>query len=269
MEKTGRTAAEADLDDVDMDKLNFFISNTDEALAEIAQSENGDVQLRLIDAMFTGGTVGEIADIMAEISEDMANDYVNTIETQLESLYELDETQARSAYSRGDIKNIRLSFFDERNIGTTARGAYDANLNRDTIIWYGGFCAATVAGVWAASSYLPWVKIPGIIAAAAGAGSMVAQLIIWKDCQPFVNWISSLIGKNTTEMQNLILSSNGPALLTIAGLTLGTAGACSFSVVGRAAIAVFKVHWNAMVTYIINATGVNWELFGIALAIIK
>jgi hypothetical protein len=41
-------------------------------LDETAQSENGEVQLRLIDALFAGGAVGEIAGIMAEISPEMS-----------------------------------------------------------------------------------------------------------------------------------------------------------------------------------------------------
>ncbi|MDR3122738.1 MAG: hypothetical protein LBU16_03040 [Treponema sp.] len=263
-EQSARAVAETYLNDVDMDKLNFFISDTDEALAEIAQSENGDVQLRLIDAMFTGGTVGEIADIMAEISEDLANEYLNAMETQLEVLYEVEETQARSAYPRGDIKNIRLSFFDERNTGTTARGAYEANLNRDTVIWYGGFCAATVAGVYAATSGWPWISIPGIIAAVAGAGSMSIQLGVWTKCPPFLSLINSIIGKNPTELNRILLTGDGPALLTIGGLTVGTALACAFSPPGRAAIAIFKKAWNAMVAKIIAVTNINWEVFGIA-----
>jgi hypothetical protein len=262
-EQTGRAVAGAYLNDVDMDKLNFFISNTDAALAEIAQSENGDVQLRLIDAMFTGGTIGEIAGIMAEISEDMANEYLSTMETQLGVLYEFGETQERSAYSSGDIKNFRLSFFDERNLGTVARGAYAANFNTDTIIWYGGFCAATVAGVYAASSFWPWISIPGIVAATAGGLSMTAQLIIWKDCQPFASWVSSLIGQDATELNKIVNSGVGPALLTVTGLTVGTATACAFSPVGRAAITAFKVPWNALVTKIVSATGTKWTLFGI------
>jgi hypothetical protein len=268
-EQAGRSAAEAYPDDVDMDKLNFFIFNTDEALAEIARSENGDVQLRLIDALFTGGTVGEVADLMADVSEDMANEYLAAVETQLEVLYEFSGTQERSAFSKGDIRNIRLSFFDDGNVGATTRGAFAKNFATDTVVWYCGFCTATIAGVVAAKSVLPWISIPGIVAAAAGAGSMTAQLIIWRDCSPFASWVSALIGKNATALNQIARTGDGPALLTVTGFTVATVAVCAVSVVGRAAIAAFKSPWNAMVTRIINATGVNWNLFGIPFALIK
>jgi hypothetical protein len=40
----------------DNEQLLYFINNTDAVLDEIVQSENGEIQLQLIDALFTDGT---------------------------------------------------------------------------------------------------------------------------------------------------------------------------------------------------------------------
>jgi hypothetical protein len=246
---------------VDMEKLNLFIYNTDEALAEIAKMEDGELHVRLIEAMFTGGTVGEIADIMAEISEEMANGYLNAIESNMSELFNDSETAARSAIPNGNIRDIRLSFYNEQKNG---RAAYAKNLDNSTVNWYIGFCVATTAGVYASTSKLLWVSIPGIVAAAAGAGSMVAQLILWKDCADFTNFIKAIAGKDAATVQNILF--NTPHGLNIVKITVSTIAcvvAVSFSPAGKAAIAAFKNAWNSFVAKIIGATNINWTIFGI------
>ncbi|WP_162502868.1 hypothetical protein [Treponema endosymbiont of Eucomonympha sp.] len=58
----------------------------DTTLAEIAESDYRNVGLRLLEAMLNGGTVGYVADIMSEISENMATEYLTAMETQMEAL---------------------------------------------------------------------------------------------------------------------------------------------------------------------------------------
>ncbi|MDR1220547.1 MAG: hypothetical protein LBK73_13190 [Treponema sp.] len=176
-ESTSISALETD----DNEQLLYFINNTDAALDEIAQSENGEVQLKLIDAMLSGATVGETADIMAEISEDMAAQYLTAMEEQVNALEAIAVDGSRSVTGNAvTIRDIRIAFYDEQPNTTQARGIYGENLKWDTVGWYIGFCAATTAGVIASSSWIPWVKIPGIVVAIAGGASMVVQLVKMK-----------------------------------------------------------------------------------------
>jgi hypothetical protein len=262
-EKGSRTVGDTDLGDIDMDKLNYFLSHTDEALAEIAGLDNGDAQLRIIDALFNGGTVGEIADSMALISEDMAVDYLNAVETQYAALNDIleQDSAARSASAAVNIRDIRLQYYNESN--NSDRGAYASNFNTDTIIWYTGFCVATVAGIHAASSWMPWVSIPGAAAAIAGGASMVAQLIIWYDCSEFKQFCSTLIALGKTydankhydakanasyaaDVNSHFRGTLGAKLAGIGCLTGATVVACAFSPIGRLAISFAKEAFNVI-----------------------
>jgi hypothetical protein len=266
--REGRSVAD-ETSEVDYEQIAYFINNTDEALAEIAQSENGDVQINLINAMFNGGTVSEIAAIMAEISEDMATGFLNDVERNLGEYIDIADIEngaGRSVLPVNSAKrDIRLRFADETV--ANARGAYESNLDRDTIAWYGGFCVATTAGVWAAKSIWPWISIPGAVAAVAGAVSMSVQLVKWYNCTEFKGWINSLIGKNTSAIDSILRNSKVlDKLITITALTAGTIVLCAVSPVGRTVIALFKSAWNTMVAKIISVTNVNWTVWGIELS---
>jgi len=115
---------------------------------------------------------------MAKLSEDMAEEYLAKVEEVLRPLesYDNNEGTGRSVGSKLNIRNIQLGFYNEARNNTVGRGAYAADFNKDTIIWYTGFCAATVAGCVAANSVLPWISIPGIAVAVAGGISMGVQL---------------------------------------------------------------------------------------------
>jgi len=247
-------------------KLNFFINNTDDALKEISESENGHIQLKLIEAIFLGGTVGEIADAMAEISEEMSNNYIEAISNIMNENLSENSINARAVFSSSytNVRDIRLAFFDEaKNNQNSTRAAYGKDLSNSTVTWYVGFCAATIAGVYAAGAVLPWVSIPGIVAAAAGAASITAQLIIWYSCTDLKNFINSIAGKDLNEANKILNSSHGLNIIIIAGTTIATAVAISFSLVGRTAILAIKDAWNSLVTYITTATNINWTLWSI------
>jgi|GEM_PF-4520510 len=235
--------------EVDMEKLKLFIYNTDEALYEIAQLENGDVHLRLIEALFTGGTVGEVADIMAEISEEMANNYLIAIEGILSYLVHGDEAVACSALLDRNARDIRLGFFSEKQY--VARGPFSARLDQATVNWYIGFSAATIAGVIAASARLPWVSIPGRVAAIAGAGSMALQLGQWYRGTPLRNFINGLANRNPAAVYNVFRNTPyGTRILAIAGATTLVATAISFSPFGRLVTTTIRGTWNSFVARI-------------------
>jgi hypothetical protein len=167
-ESTSRSALETG----DDEQLLYFINNTDTALDEIAQSENGEVQLKLIDAMFGGATVGKIADIMAQISPEMSQEYLGIMEELV--IPDGGSGQERSLISSINIRDIRLDFYDTSN---NSRGLFDADFRQSTINWYYGLSAVTIAGLSAykwCKWWQPWVGVAGLVTAAAGGSSMAA-----------------------------------------------------------------------------------------------
>jgi hypothetical protein len=235
---------------IDIDKIGYFISNTDEVLTEITQSDDGEIQLSLLDAMFNGRTVGEIADIMAKISEEMAQEYLDTI-TQITTIME--KEQARTVGTT-DIRNIRLNLHEK--ISQNARAAFSSNFNQDTVNWYLGFCATTIAGLSAykwCSWWQPWVGIAGLITAGAGSALMVGQLGVWYSGSDFRNWVNNLISaynnpghfKSATESANSMANSSiGNQLLVISIATAGVGGFCAAFTqkFGGLSLLLFKPH---------------------------
>jgi hypothetical protein len=249
------------------EQVKYFIEHTDEALADIALLEKGEIQIQLISALLSDSTVGEVADIMALLSEDMAEEYLLKAEEIFSSLAILDDNNvtSRSIAPNNNVRNIRLGFYDNVRNNTASRGAYAADFNTDTIIWYTGFCVATVAGCVAANSLIPWVAIPGVVVAVAGGVSMGVQLIRWYTCTQFSSFVDSFIGKDSKKATELLNSGIGPKLLTVATITTTTAVALYCTYAGRAAWTAVKSAWNAIVTKIISVLpkGINFIIMGI------
>jgi hypothetical protein len=282
-ESTSRSALETN----DDEQLLYFINNTDAALDEIAQSENGEVQLKLIDAMLNGATVGETADIMAEISEDMAAQYLTAMEEQVDALEAMSTSanQSRSLVNSSNIRDIKLTFYDSAT-SSPARGAYDANFATDTVVWYIGFCAATIAGCYAASSWIPWVKIPGIVVAVAGGVSMGVQLTRWLGCSEFLQFCSTVYAFGKTYDKNKEYDTNanksyatsitghfngviGSQLLVIAGTTTVTVLVCQATTFGKAVISTGQSIWNAIVAKITSLIPPGININGSGIVLIK
>ncbi|MDR1073034.1 MAG: hypothetical protein LBL45_05085 [Treponema sp.] len=201
---TGRSTLETG----DNEQLLYFINNTDAALDEIAQSENGEVQLKLIDAMFSDATVGEIADIMAQISPEMSQEYLVMIEELV--LPDGGNGQERSLISSINSRDIRLGFYDMSN---RSRGLFDADFSQSTINWYYGLCAVTIAGLSAykwVKWWQPWVGVAGLVTAAAGGASMAAKLAQWYGCGDFRSWVDALVSAydNTGNFQSAAATAN-------------------------------------------------------------
>jgi len=233
----------------DEEQVKYFVEHTDEALANIVLLEKGEIQIQLISALLSDSTVGEVADIMALLSEDMAEEYLLKVEEIINPLGVLDDNNgtSRSIVPNNNIRNIRLRFYDNARINTASRGAYAADFNTDTIIWYTGFCAATVAGCVAASSWIPWVSIPGIVVAVAGGVSMGVQLTRWYTCTQLSSFVNSFSGKDSKQATEILNSGIGHSLLKVAIITAATAAALYCTPAGRAAWTAVKSAWNAIV----------------------
>ena len=91
---------------IDIGEAQRFITDTDAVLAEIASLENAEIQLQFIEALFNGGTVGDIAAVFALESQDLADRYLNAISsiTQLSNA-----TSSRSATS--NVMDIKLAYY--------------------------------------------------------------------------------------------------------------------------------------------------------------
>jgi hypothetical protein len=269
-ESTSRSA----LENSDNEQLLYFINNTDAALDEIAQSENGEVQLRFIDALFNGATVGEMSDIMAEISEDMATQYLVAMEEQVNvfNTFKTAVDESRSVKQDAiDIRDIHIAFYDKQPNNTQARGIYGNNLDWDTVGWYLGFCAATTAGVIASSSWIPWIKIPGIVVAVAGGASMVVQLVKWYTCTDLKKLADGIKNKDSKSLTALISSTDLPQIATIATATIATGVVCYKSATGIAVKATVTSAWNKIVEFLLNNAPIlkTTKINGITIAPIK
>jgi hypothetical protein len=171
----------------DLEKARYFIMNTNQALDEITQSEDAEFQLEFISLMVNGGSVGEMADLMAQISEEMSREYIQAVESQIVNM-ETASKSTRTALSSEDVRNLRLGFY---GIGNT----YSAriSLNQGSMNAYYGFCAATIAGLsayrWCAW-WQPWVGIAGLVT--AGAASMTIELGMWYLCTDFKNLVNNI-----------------------------------------------------------------------------
>ena len=258
-------SADSDFSDEDAQILRF-INDTDAVLAEIAESENGEKQLRLIEALFTDSTVDDVASAFAAISEDMAEEYLFQVKSLVpeEIVSEINDVSARSA-GITDIQKLRTAYFIKNN--NSYRGAYAANMDWDTIAWYTGFCAATVAGCVAASYGGFWVRIGGIVAASAGTASIAVQLVRWVSCSDLKNLMQSVLDKNSAAATKVLNEGLGWRYITIIGISTATIVGCYVTPFGKAVVKVVIEKFNALVAKILSIlpSGINYTICGIPL----
>ncbi len=230
----------------------------DTTLAEIAESDYRDVRLRLLEAMLNGGTVGYVADIMSEISENMATEYLTAMETQMEALDML-EYRDKDLIKINNLREIRLRFYDYTS--TAPRGACGSDFNNDTISWYAGFCATTIAGAIAASSHFPLIAIPGTLVMAAGGTSMVIQLDRWAKDSAFRKWVASLRDQDGEQLTPIANSGVGPKLIVISGMTAGTVAICGLTPAGKFVCAAVGAAWGKIIDTVYAALPKNVTLY--------
>jgi hypothetical protein len=205
-------------------EVQKFITNPGDYISTHSDSANNDSSLELINAILNGGTIGEVAEIMSQVSPSMSEEYLENCKTMIN---QMNSSTGRSAMQSADIKNVKLRFADS----IPSRAAFAADLNWDTIYWYYGMCGVTVAGLSAyrwCGWWQPWVGVAGLATAAAGGASMATQLGIWYACTDFRSWADSLIGRDSTTARAILNSENG---LKILGISTASAGVVVFAYV--------------------------------------
>ena len=228
---------------IDIGEAQRFITDTDAVLAEIASLENAEIQLQFIEALFNGGTVGDIAAVFALESQDLADRYLTAVSSVTQSA---STTNSRSATS--GIEDIKLTYYTRNDLAN--RHAFATTFGWSTIAWYSGFCAATIAGLIASETWIPWVKLAGYIAAAAGATSMCFQLGRWATSPDFRDWIGSLAGKDSSRATAILNGEMGKKFATITVATAGVAATCYATSTGRLVINFIRSAWDSMVSAI-------------------
>lgn len=228
---------------IDIGEAQRFITDTDAVLAEIASLENAEIQLQFIEALFNGGTVEDVAAVFAMESQDLSDQYLNAISsmTQLSNA-----TGSRSATS--SVMDIKLAYYTRDNLAN--RRAFSKAFDWSTIAWYSGFCAATIAGLIASETWIPWIKIAGYVAAAAGATSMCVQLGFWATSPDFRDWIGSLAGQDGSRATSILNGEMGGKFAAITLATTGVAVTCYATSTGRLVINFIRSTWNSMVSAI-------------------
>lgn len=264
LNKNSRSTQESINIKVPISDVEYFVNHPEEVISELDSNvdRNG---FELVNAMYTGATIGEVAEIMAVTSKEMSEEYLNNIEYEIN---EMSRSLTSSTLSIDTIKNIKLSYYSDEE--TFSRGPFAGDLEWDTIYWYYGMCGTTIAGLSAykwGSLWKPWVGVAGLATAAAGGASMGAQLYKWYTCTDFKNFANSLINKDAEEIKNILEWPIGDKLIRISGSTTSVAVFCKkftpeiYSFVIEGAIST----WNSIVEVItfVFPEGSIPEFFGI------
>lgn len=239
----------------ELDMYQRFIEDTDSVLEEIKKSENGEEELAIINALFLGETVDDFANAFEKIDYEKAEEYRELSKTFFAE---------RQLVSRQAVNSLQLCYLiDTEN----CRTIYGKDLSWNTIGWYTGFCAATVAGFYAFSYGGLWAKIAGGIAAAAGVTSMCVQLVNWAGCSDLFNLIIDIANKNVVGATNIINSEGGLRLATITVETAATLLACYFTPFGRELVVHVVERYNLIVSEIYShfPKGIQFNVCGIPL----
>ena len=262
-----RSAANS-LNDDDV-QLMRFINETDDVLAEIAESENGMKEKKLINCLFTEASVEDVKLAFSELSQDMADKFQENINSLEEHSLLIDGIgDARSVSA--SYNPLKLLYYMDSGMNN-ARGAYSDDMNNDTIAWYTGFCAATIAGCIAASYGGFWTRIAGTVAAAAGITSMTIQLTKWCLCTDLVSLISAIAGQDAYTANVILQSDLGKRYLLILSETTCTVLACYITPFGRICINAVIDKINLLVSAILDVlpAGVSYTICNVPITIIS
>lgn len=247
-------------DDLSEDDLLLlrFINETDDVLEEIAQQENGDKELKLIDCLFTESSSDDVINAFYDLSDVMGNEYKQKMELLQNNLAE-----SYTDRSIGSNNNIQLCYFNPKDYNS--RKAYAADFKQSTRNWYTGFCAAAVAGCVAASYGGFWTRIAGIAAATAGLGSMAVQLGIWCNCSDLGKLISALKNQDAYVCNKILHSDLGMAYGDIILETSITLTACYITPAGRALVHLVIGKINEFIAIILDVlpAGINYSIAGV------
>ncbi len=249
-----RSASESD---EEQEMMLRFINDTDSVLEEIASSENGAQEMKVIEAVFNGASTEEFAEAFSAINPEKSAEYLDYVNENLVFEENPEVPVSRSAMSESNA--VRLQYNIPRKIAS--RGAYADNFDWNTIGWYTGFCAATVAGFYMVSYGGFWVKIAGGVAALAGAASMAAQIGIWANCSELGSLISSLFSQESEGANAAIRNENGNKLVMIAAETAATVIACYISPFGYSLVNYVVSEYNAFIERFLSHIPKGLNLF--------
>ena len=244
----------------DKTEVNLFIENPDKYIEENS-NDDSEESLNLFTLIYDGGTIEDVYNSMLVVSPEMAEEYLDTVTKSINS----SETSAgRTAMAVDSIKSINLSFF-ENSYDNMSRGIYASNLNRDTVNWYYGMCATTIAGLTAYkffSWWQPWVRVAGLATAIAGGASMAFQLGVWYVCTDFKAWVTSFVNRDSEEATKILNSEIGLKVLGISTATAGVVAYCYFVTpeLSRPVIKFVKEKWNSILIFIRTAINTNIKL---------
>lgn len=241
----------------EQEMVQRFINDTDGVLLELEKTEEGKKELGVIHALFGDGTTEDFEKSLAYFDREKALEFSAVINDNFSDIE--DTGKARGA----DLANtIRLSYY---TTNTNSRAVFAENMDWSTIGWYTGFCAATVAGCYAASYGGFWTRIVGKIAAVAGAASMTTQLVKWYKCSELFSFATSLKNKDVAEANRIFKTTQGKKILTITAETAGTVLACIFTPFGKKIISTVKHYYNSIMDKIICVLpkGIDFVVCGI------
>ncbi len=217
-------------------QIERFINDTDAVLNEIKNEEDGEIKIDMLNTLFCEGSIEDFSTSFEKINPEKAKEFTEFISKK----NNLQENNYRSAINK---KITNFSYY----YGEKSRGAYAANFDWDTIAWYSGFCAATVAGFYLASYGGFWTRIAGVVAAGAGAASMGVQLTKWVSCNDFYTFCSSLINKDASTVTAKMNEGLGAKYVVIAAETITTLALCYTTPVGSAIVGFLKNIANTLI----------------------
>ena len=210
--------------DEEYESITRFISEPKEVIEELRLEEHGAEKVDLIEKLFFKTTVDDLSETFLALDENLSEKFNEALK---------DISCETNNTSRSIKDKITTCFACDMENANKTRGIFESNFDADTLLWYTGFCVATTAGCIAASAGWFWVRIAGIVAAAAGAASMTTQIIIWATNSDLLK-LSSAVTKRDTKTINVILNSLvGNALGIIYTETATTVVICSMTLFGK------------------------------------
>ncbi len=232
--------------DLDINELDYFINDTDSYIDEISKTENADIKLAYMETIILGGKVENIYKAFELVSQETADLFLSKM------------SEANNINDKTELLNLEVSPNDD--LLTDSRTVFSNDFEWDTIGWYTAMCGTTIAGMIASSVPLPWIQVPGYIAASIGAGCMLGQLISWATNENIRNIATNFynevkkakaLGK-TSKTDELMNSDSGKRFMAVIAETTLTISICYVTPAGQMVISLIKSAWNTFISGVIN-----------------
>lgn len=168
------------------DKIDQITTDPMMVLSEIEREEDGQYQIDLIETMLSSeSTAQDVVDKMNKLDPKLAVNYRESLESQFEQL----TANMDSRSIQFDLTKIKLRHYSSSD--DLNRGFLDPVFDWNTVYWYMGYSATTIAGLavykwtpewvmsWWGPTWTGWIRWVGLGTAAGGATLMTTQLIKW------------------------------------------------------------------------------------------